>query len=134
MELAIASGDGGLLDSAGRQILVFAEYRNLGVLIVLTLLVFVFWRRQRFSAWPSVEDCISVCTTCLAIIGGLVVGVVFLLTKPPAIQLLSQHALLTIGILVPIVSFGYAFPRLRALFSPPARPIPPTEKPPEIEQ
>jgi len=67
-------------------------------------------------------------------IGGFVVGVVFLLTKPPAVQLLSQHALLTIGILVPIVSFGYAFPRLRALFSPPARPVPPIEKPPAIGQ
>src|ERR1022692_3432618 len=46
---------------------------------------------------------------------GFVVGVVFLLTMPPAIELLSQRALPTIGIFVPIVSLGYAFPRLRAL-------------------
>ncbi len=46
---------------------------------------------------------------------GFVVGVVFLLTMPPAIELLSQRALPTIGIFVPIVSLGLAFPRLRAL-------------------
>jgi MFS superfamily sulfate permease-like transporter len=133
MPPAIASGDGGLLDSAGRQILAFAEYRNLGVLVVLVLLVFVFWRRRRFKKWPGVDDCIYVCTNALAIIGGFVVGVVFLLTRPPAIELLSQQALLTIGIFVPIVSLGYAFPRLRALFSPSTLPVPRTEKPPTVE-
>src|ERR1039457_6263817 len=42
-------------------------------------------------------------------------AVVFLLTMPPAIELLSQRALPAIGIFVPIVSLGLAFPRLRAL-------------------
>src|ERR1019366_3665021 len=54
---------------------------------------------------------------------GFVVGVVFLLTRPPAIELLSQRALPTIGIFVPIVSLGLAFPRLRALFSPSTLPV-----------
>jgi hypothetical protein len=52
---------------------------------------------------------------------------------PPAIELLSQQALPTIGIFVPIVSLGYAFPRLRALFSPSTLPVPRAEKPPTIE-
>ena len=60
-----------MLDSAGRQILTLAEYRNLDVLVVLGLLVFVFWRRGRFKEWPGVDDCIYVCTNALAIIGGL---------------------------------------------------------------
>jgi hypothetical protein len=37
MPPAIASREGGLLDSAGRQILTFAEYWNPGVLVVLVL-------------------------------------------------------------------------------------------------
>jgi len=130
MAIPIASGDGGFLDSAGRQILRFAEYRNVGVLVVLVLLVFVFWRRGRFKRWPGVDDCIYVCTTALAIVGGFIVGVVFLLTRPPAIELLSQQALLNIGIFVPIVSLGYAFPRLRALFLPAMLPAPRAGKSP----
>ena len=82
MPLAKASGDGGLLDSAGRQILIFAEYRNLGVFIVLILAVFVFWRRGKYREWPGIEDCIYIRTNALAVVGGFVVGVVFLLTKP----------------------------------------------------
>jgi hypothetical protein len=63
-----------------------------------------------------------------------VVGVVFLLTKPPAIELLSQQALLTIGVFMPILTLGYAFPQLRELFSPPTPPIPLAEKPPASKQ
>jgi len=128
MVLAIRTADGGFLDSAGRQLLALAEYRNLGIVLVLVLLIFVFSRHRTLNAWPGVEDCVNVCTNTLAIIGGLIVGVVFLLTKPPALELLSQQALLTIGIFVPIVSLGYALPRMRALFSPPVPPGPPTKE------
>jgi hypothetical protein len=34
MDVAIAGGEGGLLDSAGGQILTFAEYRNVGAFAV----------------------------------------------------------------------------------------------------
>jgi hypothetical protein len=128
MPPAATGESGGLLDSIGRQILNLAEYRIIGILVAAILLVFVLWRRCKFDAWPSVEDCVYVCTNVLAIVGSLFVGVAFLLTKPPAVELLSSQALLTIGIFVPIVGFGYAFPRLRALFYPPTPPAPPAKE------
>jgi hypothetical protein len=121
-----ATGEGeGLLDSLGRQILNLAEYRIVGILIAAILLLFVVRRRKKFQVWPSVEESVYVCTNVLAVIGSLLVGVAFLLTKPPAVELLSSQALVTIGIFVPIVGFGYALPRLSALFSPPTPPAPP---------
>jgi hypothetical protein len=125
MPLEATGERGGLLDSTGRQILNLAEYRIIGIFIAAILLVFVLWRRGKFDAWPSVEDCVYVCTNVLAVLGSVFVGVAFLLTKPPAVELLSSQALLTIGIFVPIVSFGYAFPRLRTLFFPSTPPAPP---------
>ena len=122
MAVAPAADGGGVLDAFGRQLLTFAEYRYIGFLAVITLLIFIFWRRAKTQKWPPVEDCIYVCTNTLAAVGGLIVGVVFLLTKPPAVELLSAQALLTIGLFVPIVSLGYALPRLRSLFSPPTPP------------
>ena len=129
MALAAAGEGEGLLDSLGRQILSLAEYRIVGLFIAAILLVFVVRRRRKFHAWPRVEDCVNVCTNVLAGVGGVLVGLAFLLTKPPAVDLLSPQTLLTIGIVVPIVTFGYALPRLRTLFSPPTPPAPPTREP-----
>lgn len=133
MAVAAVIQGGGLLDAVGKQILQFAEYRIVGVLIGLVVIAFVFCRRWKSAAWSAVEDCIYVCTNGLAVVGGFLVGVVFLFTKPPAIELLSQQAPIIIGLFVPIVSFGYAFPRLRALFSPPGPPPPEAVKRPKHE-
>jgi hypothetical protein len=129
----MTTADAGALDSVGRQILSIAEYRSIGVLIAAILVAFVFWRRYKFNDWPGVENCFYVFGSVVAVIGGFLVGVVFLLTKPPAIELLSSQALLSIGIFVPVVSFGYGFPRLRTLFSPPAAPTPPPQDPQKDE-
>lgn len=64
-------------------------------------------------------------------LGGVTIFVVFLLTKPPAFEALSSTSLVLIGIVVPIVLMGIAFPRLRALFFPPEAPKPP-KRPTEI--
>ncbi len=122
---------GGLLDSAGRQLVQLAEYRIVGLAILLLLAIFAIWRRWKFGSWPIVEECFAVFTTVLGIVGAFIVGAVFLLTKPPAVDLLSPQALLIIGVAVPVMIFGYTFPRLRALFwpAPPgAPPVQPTGK------
>jgi hypothetical protein len=49
---------------------------------------------------------------------------VLLSTSPPAIELLPTNSLLLIGLIVPIIVFGYAFPKLWALFLPPQAPKP----------
>jgi hypothetical protein len=50
---------------------------------------------------------------------------VFLLTKPPAIDLLPTGTLVIIGVVVPIIMCGSASPKLRALLFPPRAPSPP---------
>ena len=111
MAVAAVTEGGGLLDAVGKQILQFAEYRVVGVLIGLVLITFVFWRRYKSAAWPAVEDCIYVCTNALAVVGGFLVGVVFLLTRPPAIELLSQQAPIIIGPLCADCEFWICVPK-----------------------
>jgi len=60
-------------------------------------------------------------------IGGFTVMVVFLLTKPPAIDMLSTQTLALLGLLVPIVIFAKAYPQLKTLLFPPQAPKPPQD-------
>jgi heme A synthase len=115
----------GLLDSIGRQFLSTIDYRVYGLLALLALLLFCVWRRWRYRSWPSYQDCIVVVLSLGAMIGGITVLVVFLLTKPPAIDVLSSQTLALIGLLLPIVIFGNAFPKLLAQLFPPQAPKPP---------
>lgn len=95
-----------------------------GLIALASVGAFCVWRRLRYRSWPTHLDCISFALILPAMIGGLTVMVVFLLTKPPAIDMLSTQALALLGLLVPIVIFGNAYPRLRALLSPPQAPKP----------
>lgn len=118
----------GFLNSAARSYLQAVDYRIYGLLLVLTLVGFLVWRRWRYDSWPSVEQCVNVVVSLLAVISGLTIGLVFLATSPPAIELLPTTSLLLIGLIVPIIVFGYAFPKLRALFLPPQAPKMPVEQ------
>jgi hypothetical protein len=110
------------LDSAARSYLQSVDYHVYGVLIALILFVFIFWRHKRYDSWPSVEQCVTLVLNLIAAIGGLTVGLVFLATNPPAVDLLPTNSLMIIGLIVPIIVFGYSFPKIRALFVPP--PVP----------
>jgi hypothetical protein len=48
---------------------------------------------------------------------------VFLLTKPPAIDMLPGSALALIGLIVPIILFAYGLPKLKVLFLPQQAPL-----------
>lgn len=118
-------GSGGNLDSLGRWLLTQADYRHYGLFIALAVSLLVAWRRWRYGNWASFGDCISLITSAAAILGGMTVSIVFLLTKPPAIELLPSMSLNLIGLFTPIVIFYYTLPRIRAVFLPsesPGRP------------
>ena len=116
---------GDYLDFAGRWCLQALDYRIYGLVIVLFVLLFLIWRRKRYGSLPSVEDCVTLAWNTLGVIGGVTVGIVFLLTRPPAIDVLPPTTLLLIGLLVPIVVIGYTLPRLLALVFPREAPRPP---------
>jgi len=118
---------GGLLDSVGRVFLSSMDYRLYGLLALLALGLFCTWRRLRYQSWPTHQDCIIFVLSLGAMIGGITVLVVFLLTKPPAIDVLSTQTLALIGLLLPIIIFGNAYPKLRALLFPTQAPKPPQD-------
>lgn len=107
-----------MLDSAGRWFLREVDYRVYGLCILAVALLFVFWRRWRYRSWPSESDYLKLGLSLLGIASGLPVCAVFLLTKPPAIEMLSSLSLAAIGVLVPIITFAYGLPRLKVLFFP----------------
>jgi heme A synthase len=118
---------GGLVDSIGRVFLSTVDYRLYGFLALVALVAFCFYRKRRYQSWPTHQDCITFVLSLGAMIGGITVLVVFLLTKPPAIDMLSTQTLALIGLLVPIIIFGNAYPKLRTLLFPPEAPKPPQD-------
>jgi ABC-type xylose transport system permease subunit len=112
------------LNSVARTYLQAIDYRVYGVLIALIVIIFVFWRRKRYDSWPSAEQCLILAFNLAASIGGITVGLVFLATNPPAVDLLPTNLLMIIGLVVPIIVFGYSFPKIRALFLPAPVPKP----------
>lgn len=109
---------GGHLDSAGRWFLAAFDYRVQGLSILIALLFFASWRRLGSSKWPTRDDFFRLLFGLIACIGGITISVVFLLTKPPAIEMLSSPLLLLLGLGVPILIFGEAIPKLKALLFP----------------
>jgi hypothetical protein len=95
------------------------DYRYYGLFIVTAIVLLMVWRRWRQGSWPGMEDYIALITSIVGILAGSTIGIVFLFTKPPAIDLLPPNLLLLVGLFTPIVMYSYTLPRIRALFSPP---------------
>lgn len=112
------------LNSLARSYLQTVDYRVYGVLIAFIVIIFVFWRRRQYDSWPSAEQCLILAFNLAASIGGITIGLVFLATNPPAVDLLPTNLLMIIGLVVPIIVFGYSFPKIRALFLPAPVPKP----------
>ncbi len=107
-----------MLDSLGRWFLRESDYRVFGLCVLAVVVLFIVWRRTRFKSWPSKDDFLVLVLSLLGIVGALPICAAFLLTKPPAIEMLPGSSLAAIGVLVPVVTFTYGVPRLRALFFP----------------
>ena len=99
------------MDSIGRWILRAVDYRVYAIVVLATSIIFVIWRRWHYESWPSRDDYLNLVIGLLGISGGLPVGVVFLMTKPPAVDMLSGSMLAAIGLLVPIVCLAFGWPR-----------------------
>jgi hypothetical protein len=115
------------LDSAARWILATCGVAVLGIILITVLVGFCFWRRLRYKQWPSQMDYFHLTLSLIGTIGGFTATLVFLFTKPPAVDLLSAPTLLFLGLIVPIVVIGTAFPQLKVLFFPTEAPKPPKD-------
>lgn len=108
-----------LLDTWGRYLLHLSDYRYVAVCIVLLWLVFVGIRRIRYRSWPPVGDHVTVIMGLFSLWGVLVQAVVFLMTKPPALELLSQTDLVLVSVVCLVVVFVVVGPAIYRLFFPP---------------
>ena len=89
------------------------DYRYYGLLISIAIVLLILWRRLKYGSWPRLEDYIALITSIVGILGGTTIGIVFLFTKPPAIDLLPSQSLLLVGLFTPILMYSYTFPRDR---------------------
>lgn len=115
------------LDQIGRLFLAI-DYRVWGIIMLAALLLFCVWRRLRYKSWPAQSDCFHLLLGLVGCIGGVTIPIVFLVTKPPAIEMLSGPHLVLIGLAVPVVIFGTAIPRLNSLLFLSQAPSPPPTK------
>jgi hypothetical protein len=113
------------MDSIGRWFLATFDYQMWTLIFVGTFLIFAIWRRWYYKSWPSRDDYVHLLFSLGGCIGGVTIPVIFLFTKPPAIEMLSTPLFLMLGLGVPILVFGEAMPRLKALFFPREAPKPP---------
>jgi hypothetical protein len=88
-----------MLDSVGRWLLRHFDYRVCGLLTLVLVMAFLGKRKWAQGGWPPILETLLAAASFLFILGGLLVMVVFLFTKPPAIDDLSPTTLSLIGIL-----------------------------------
>ena len=107
-----------MLDSTGRWILGHLEYRVCALLALGVVALFVAWRKHGSGSWPSILELCQVAFGFLSILGGVLVGVVFLLTRPPAISELSTDKLVLIGVITPMATLYLGCRQISAAFFP----------------
>ena len=114
-------GIGATLDGFGRSMLRLADPRALALLALFILCVFLIFRRKRYGSLPSNSECLRVVFGLLTLFSAIIVGVVFVLTDPPAIEVLSPGTLPFYGLVILIAVIGQVIPELLDLFKPEAK-------------
>jgi hypothetical protein len=94
----IPRSTGGVLDHFGRAALAFVDYRLVSLVILVVLGAFMTIHRIHRGALPPFDSCMKVIHACGLIATGLIVGCVFLLTSPPAVDELSHESWGVIGL------------------------------------
>ena len=113
--LSHAGTDGSVLDHFGRSALAFADYRVVGLTILLVIAVFTIYKRWKAKRYPEVEEYFRVGEACGLLATGLIAGCVFLLTSPPAVEELSHESRLVIGLVTVILTFYVGIKTIRDL-------------------
>lgn len=110
----------GVLDAVGRSFLT-VDYRWYGMAIVLVIALY-FYRSRAGERDESavITDILALVAALLTLVGGLDLLAVFVLTRPPAIELIDPNQLMGIGIVSGIIMLYQAWRQLAKLFAPAA--------------
>ena len=118
------------LDGIGRWILTAVDYRVLGLLCLGAALPFGIVRYWRDGGLPPFSEFLRVGSSIAAIYGAVTIAAVFLMTKPPAVELLSSESYATIGFVVTLSLLFHGIPELVRLFNPQVDERPPSKETP----
>ena len=98
---------GGTLDHFGRAALEFFDYRVASLTVLVVVALFVFIGRFRRGKFHELYACVKVVEACALIASGLIVGCVFLLTNPPAVDEISHESRGGIGLVTVILTMYF---------------------------
>lgn len=104
------------LDQYGHWLLDLFDPRYVGLTIFVLLLLFAVLRKCLLKEWPTTEQLCRGAASLVFIISGLVVFVIFLLTRPPDVKALSSESLAWIGLLTGIFTCGVGLREIRSIF------------------
>ncbi len=104
------------INRLGLEVLGLGDYRVVGIATVALFVVFSLVKRVRHKAWPGTVESMRGVVAILSLFGAVSVCCVFLLTKPPAIDRLSDDSRGLIGLICLVGLFGLAFNEINAIF------------------
>jgi len=121
------------INRVGLEVLGLGDYRVVGIATVAIYVVFSLIKLARHRAWPGTMESMRGVVAILSLFGAVSVCCVFLLTKPPAIDKLSDESRGLIGLICLVALCGMAFNEIKAIFiagRPPGTTPPTTTAPP----
>jgi hypothetical protein len=104
------------INRLGLEVLGLGDYRVVGIATVALYVVFSFVKLARHRAWPGTVESMRGVVAILSLFGAVSVCCVFLLTKPPAIDKLSDESRGLIGLICLVALSGLAFNEIKAIF------------------
>lgn len=104
------------INAIGLLLLRSADYRyvalgTIGLYTILSLLTL-----KRHGAWPGMEASLHGILGLLSLFGTVAIGCVFLLTKPPAIDMLSDDSRGAIGLVCIVVMGALGIREVKTIF------------------
>jgi len=108
------------MDKVGRWILVRLDYRIVGILAIIILVAYLGVLKYRTKSFKApLDDLFYLSVGVVTLFSSITLGCVFLLTKPPAVDLISGDVLVISG-LASVIACGWVGAReLYIKFFPP---------------
>jgi hypothetical protein len=94
------------------------DYRSAGVGILVCIGVLSVVRYIKFGSWAKLNEVINAALGLVVLWSGIIAASVLLLTSPPAIDQISEHALVLVGLVSFIVCVAVGFREVRNVFFP----------------
>jgi hypothetical protein len=104
------------INRLGLEVLGLGDYRVVGIATVVIYVLFSLVKLTRQRAWPGTVESMRGVVAILSLFGAVSVCCVFLLTKPPAIDKLSDESRGLIGLICLVALSGLAFNEIKAIF------------------